>query len=317
MKKDKSNYRGRQAIIKYSQEQVSIFKETIKSEFDSFSDLTKAKKEINIPNFNNYINTEEITKIYYCEYTQYILHKFNSSIVNMIIIYINENKSFPQEYKNEHDFISNIISLIKHLMMNEIEVAYFTILIDKIGWQHEKLDHWVYFAILGIISKKSCANKSDNGYKLFINFFNKKYPEFIDKYSCFVFDEKNEKIINESNINVHLINQRFNELKRPINTYCRKNFIIMDGLIDKIVNLSHPYFKFDNPNDLNKIKNKNKNNKNKAIQLEDLLFNLNKQEEEINFEKIKMFGSDFINSINFDENYEFSSFYGSYDDIYN
>ena len=235
----------------------------------------------------------------------------------MIIIFINENKSFPQEYKNEHDFISNIISLIKHLMMNEIEVAYFTILIDKIGWQHEKLDHWVYFAILGVISKKSCANKSDNGYKLFINFFNKKYPEFIDKYSCFVFDEKNEKIINESNINVHLINQRFNELKRPINTYCRKNFIIMDGLIDKIVNLSHPYFKFDNPNDLNKIKNKNKNNKNKAIQLEDLLFNLNKQEEEINFEKIKMFGSDFINSINFDENYEFSSFYGSYDDMYN
>lgn len=94
----------------------------------------------------------------------------------------------------------------------------------------------------------------------------------------------------------------------------------MDGLIDKIVNLSHPYFKFDNPNDINKIKNKNKNNKNKSIQLEELLFNLNKQEEEINFEKIKAFGSDFMNSmnsINFDENYEFSSFYGSYDDIYN
>ena len=64
-KKDKSNYLGRQAIIKYSHEQVTIFKETIKQEFDSFSDLTKAKNDINIPNYNNYINNEEITKIYF------------------------------------------------------------------------------------------------------------------------------------------------------------------------------------------------------------------------------------------------------------
>jgi hypothetical protein len=317
MKKDKSNYLGRQAIIKYSHEQVTIFKETIKQEFDSFSDLTKAKNDINIPNYNNYINNEEITKIYFYEYTQYILHKFNSSIVNMIIIFVNENKSFPQEYKNENEFISNIVNLLKHLLMNEIEVAYFTVLIDKIGWKYEKLEHWVYFAILGIISKKSCAKKNDNYYKLLINIFNKKYPEFIDKYSSFVFDENIQKIINDSNINIHLINQRFNELTRPINTYCRKNYIMMGGIIDKIVNLSHPYFKFEDPNDPNKTKNKNKNNKNKFIQLEDLLFNLNKQEEAINFDKIKSFGSDIMNSVNFDENYDFSSFYGSYEDIYN
>ena len=52
----------------------------------------------------------------------------------MMILFINENnKSFPKEYRLEEDFLNNMIKLLKYLMMNEIEVAYFTLLIDKLG----------------------------------------------------------------------------------------------------------------------------------------------------------------------------------------
>ena len=301
-KKEKSNYQGKRAIIKYSPKEVESFMKIIKLEFYSFFDLNKTNIEHKSfeSNSNSYISTEEEqnSKLYYFNYTNYILQEFNSSIVNMMILYINENnKYFPKEYNLEQDFNYNMINLLKYLMMNEIEVAYFTLLIDKLGWKYEKIDHWIYFTILGIITKNECL-KGNNTFIL-ITIFSRRYPNFQEIYSNFINDEKISSLINEKNITIETINKRFIQLSKPTNTYCRKNYINLDGIIDKIVYMSHPYSK--NSSNYSKKKNEIKNTKiNNFTQIEEYenLFNMiNKHQNDFSFGDIKNIGNYVLNNL--------------------
>ena len=80
-------------------------------------------------------------------YTEYISDIFNSRIINMLIVYFNKRKDKLKqyEYDTEQNFIYKFAYLIKELYLNEIEVAYLTLLIDKIGWKLDNFDHWIYF----------------------------------------------------------------------------------------------------------------------------------------------------------------------------
>lgn len=98
---------------------------------------------------------------YFFRYTSYINHEFNSNIVNMIVLYINDSNSFTKKYKEEPNFILNMINLIKSLFMNEIEVAYYTIALEKIGVNYKDIEHWLYFSILGVATKKLCGKEED------------------------------------------------------------------------------------------------------------------------------------------------------------
>lgn len=182
-------------------------------------------------------------------------------------------------------------------MMNEIEVAYFTLLIDKLGWKYEKIDHWIYFTILGIITKNECL-KGNNSFIL-ITIFSRRYPNFQEIYSNFINDEKISSLINEKNITIETINKRFIQLSKPTNTYCRKNYINLDGIIDKIVYMSHPYSK--NSSNYSKKKNEIKNTKiNNFTQIEQYenLFNMiNKHQNDFSFGDIKNIGNYVLNNL--------------------
>ena len=73
----------------------------------------------------------------------------------MIISYINRINSFPEMNKKEINFNYKISNLIKHLLMNEIEVACFTLLLEKIGFIYKNMDQWLYFSFIGFLSKKN------------------------------------------------------------------------------------------------------------------------------------------------------------------
>ena len=45
--------------------------------------------------------------------------------------------------------------------MNEIEVACFTLLIDKIGCTYKDKEKWLYYSFLCILSKKLCGKDND------------------------------------------------------------------------------------------------------------------------------------------------------------
>ena len=85
--------------------------------------------------------------------------------------YINKNKTLPNDFKKEPNFMNKFVNLIKHLLMNEVELVAFTILIDKIGWKHKKIDCWIYLTILGIYSKKLVVYYYSNNYFEFVIFY--------------------------------------------------------------------------------------------------------------------------------------------------
>ena len=219
---------------------IKSLKKTIKNELyfqSSYKDIDKQKNEKD--EFFPIISKEEEDKIYNNKYTQYISEEFNVKIVSMMIIYINTNKYFPIKYQNESDFIFKLINLLKHLLMNEFEISYFTILLDKIGWSWHNMEHWTYFCILGIYTKKLCGKEDDSS--LLINIISRNNPEFMDYYTNLICDDEIMDKTQENEISIKIVNDRFKKLNRPINSYCRKNFINYNGIVDKIVKLSQPY----------------------------------------------------------------------------
>ena len=258
-----------------------------------------------INNDNNKLSFEdgEKDREYFFRYTSYINHEFNSNIVNMIVLYINDSNSFTKKYKEEPNFILNMINLIKSLFMNEIEVAYYTIALEKIGVNYKDIEHWLYFSILGVATKKLCGKEEDCF--LLINKLSKKNQKFIDEYSAFINDNKIIAQISNNQISLQQINQRFILLSKPINTYCRKNYLNFQGIIDNIVKLSQPYLK----DILNQKKVNNKKIKkrkfiiktnviekkentqlyhepDKTVDFENCLRNFNNKQNKMNFEDI-------------------------------
>ena len=120
----------------YSLKDVSKFKKRIKNEFYSY---IICQEEISRENINKTIEDEK-ERLHYFKYAKYIQQEFNSTMVNMIISYINRINSFPEMNKKEINFNYKISNLIKYLMMNEIEVACFALLLEKIGFIFKNMD---------------------------------------------------------------------------------------------------------------------------------------------------------------------------------
>ena len=201
---------------------------------------------------------EEEEKVYSMKYSKYMLEEFNSKIVSMIVVFINRNKSFPDKYQTEPNFISKFINLLKHLLMNEFEIAYFTILLEKIGWSWQNVEHWTYFCILGIFIKKLCGKEEESS--LLINIISRNNPDFMDFYTNWVCEEEIVTIIEEKGVSIREINERFRQLTRPINSYCRKNYTNYNGVADKIVKLSQPYGEHNNGKQIKYNEQLNSNN---------------------------------------------------------
>ena len=111
------------------------------------------------------------------------------------------------------------------------------------GWQLDNFDHWIYFYCLGIYTKKKVTGEYESDNLIQKNsFVEDKYLDFINGTEIDNFEK--EGISNKE------LNKRFIELTRPINSYCRKNFINYSGIADKIIRLSQPYGEESNGNKL-------------------------------------------------------------------
>ena len=238
---------------------VKGLKKSIKNELYSQYSTTGIDNQKDIKkDVFNIRSKEEEDKIYCMKYSKYISEEFSSKTVNMIVVYINRNKLFPEKYKTEPDFISKFINLLKHLLMNEFEISYFTILLDKIGWSWQNVEHWTYFCILGIFTKKLCGKEDESS--LLINIISRSNPDFMDFYTNWVCEEEISKIIEEKEVSIKEINERFRHLTRPINSYCRKNYTNYNGVADKIVKLSQPYGEENNGKQIKSNEQFNSNN---------------------------------------------------------
>ena len=209
-------------------------------------------------NKNQLMTISEEDKSYYYKYIKYMSEEFNSKIVGMIVSFINKNKLIPLKYQKETNFVYKFINLLKHLLMNEFEIAYFTLLLDKIGWKWQNVDHWTYFCILGIYTKKICGREDDSA--LLISIISRNSPEFTDFYTNWICDEDISNKIEAEEIDTKQINERFKVLNRSNNSYCRKNYINYNGIADKITKMSQPYGEENNGNQIKDNEQFNSNN---------------------------------------------------------
>ena len=96
----------------------------------------------------------------------------------------------------------------------------------------------------------------------------KKHEFAEEKYLEFVNGTEYDKIDTEG-ISSKELNERFMELTKPINSYCRKNFINYSGIADKIIRLSQPYGEESNGNKLleeNNVEETINNNEGKKME---------------------------------------------------
>ena len=105
----------------------------------------------------------------------------------------------------------------------------------------------------------------------------------MEEYSIFLNDKDILSKLNVNKLNLKQINERFILLSKPVNTYCNKNFINIQGIIDQIIKTAQPYFKDKTFNAKHKI---NINNDNKKL----LDFNESFNYNEINFDEIRDLG---------------------------
>ena len=223
-------------------------------------------------------------------YSDYIKDIFNSRIIYMFIVYMNKNKEKLKYYKYdiEPNFFNKFIHLIKELNINEIELVYMTLLLDKLGWSFNNIDHWTYFYLLGIHTKKIVTGEYASDEYLDAK------EELREKYTIFVNDDNVENLENNK-IKINEINIRYKELNKPINSYCRKNFINYTSIADKIVRLSQPYGEESIGNQLFIQENENeiKKNEEKDKPFNYLFADLNYPINSINaYAPITMFGND-------------------------
>ena len=273
MVKKNANIKQNSEIKKKNRNKIQAVKMTLKSQ------LMSKKSEI----------SDEVHKEK--NYSDYITNMFNSRIIYMLIVYMNKNKEKLKNYKYdiEPNFFNKFIHLIKELNLNEIEVAFMTLLLDKLDWAFNNIDHWTYFYLLGIHTKKIVSGEDASD-----DFLNSK-EEIRDKYTTFVNDDTVEELENNK-IKTQEINIRYKELNKPINSYCRKNFINYTSVADKIVKLSQPYEKKSIGNQLFIEENENemKKNEEKEKKCNNYLFeNLNYPLNSIiPYGPLSMFGND-------------------------
>ena len=187
-----------------------------------------------LPLSNSIIIDENNKNIEYLnQYQIYLTEEFNSRCVYLIISFMNQSKDFPEEYKTKQDFPKILISVIKSLMMNEFEISIFTLYIDKYGWKSSKINFKEYFIYLGLYTKQLTMSK-DN-FQILINKFDNEISKSLVNF------EDWKKEISPYVPTVIEINERFKLLNNPTNSFCKKNFIDFNGIVDKIVKLSQSY----------------------------------------------------------------------------
>ena len=264
------------------------------------------------PSDSNLISFELITKPssnplneYNRLYSKYMTETFNINIIKLVNKIIKTSKTLPKELNNNYQIQKFLLKSIKELMLNENEIIYLSIFFDNFGWKNKNLNILESFLIIGLSVKKYLNENTE----IIENYLSKNYSNFMKKFSDFVNSQINFK--NNLTIQPRIVNERFNELNKVFNSYCKVNYIDYNNAVDKILQMSLPYnegikiknnFESNQKNNNEKIifetnnfnENNNNNNENNENNF-DFLLN-DKKSSKINSNQFgEIFNMDFIN----------------------
>ena len=212
------------------------------------------------PSDSNLISFELITKPssnplneYNRLYSKYMTETFNINIIKLVNKIIKTSKTLPKELNNNYQIQKFLLKSIKELMLNENEIIYLSIFFDNFGWKNKNLNILESFLMIGLSVKKYLNENTE----IIENYLSKNYSNFMKKFSDFVNSQINFK--NNLTIQPRIVNERFNELNKVFNSYCKVNYIDYNNAVDKILQMSLPY------NEGIKIKNSEQKNNEKII----------------------------------------------------
>ena len=209
----------------------------IEKDFDLFKFKDQMTKEMS--RFKNKISTtsQHISSNtdYDKKYKQYISEGFTMSTLMLINRMFSDSKTLPKDLRTNYPLHSLLTKIIRQLMMNELELVYFSIYLDTFGWKNNNVDIMEHFLMTGLSVKKFLNVNTE----YLENFLNNEYPSLLDKFNHWLKTEKDYN--NLITISPRDVNERFRLLKRPYNAYCKNNFIDYNESVDRILHMSLPY----------------------------------------------------------------------------
>jgi hypothetical protein len=209
----------------------------IEKDFDLFKFKDQMTKEMS--RFKNKISTSShhisSNTDYDKKYKQYISEGFTMSTLMLINRMFSDSKTLPKDLRTNYPLHSLLTKIIRQLMMNELELVYFSIYLDTFGWKNNNVDIMEHFLMTGLSVKKFLNVNTE----YLENFLNSEYPSLLDKFNHWLKTEKDYN--NLITISPRDVNERFRLLKRPYNAYCKNNFIDYNESVDRILHMSLPY----------------------------------------------------------------------------
>ena len=73
---------------------------------------------------------------------------------------ITESKNCPDHFRNNYALHKFLYNTVKTLLMNELEIVYFSIFLDNLGWDTENFDLEENLLMTGISVKVYIFNKN-------------------------------------------------------------------------------------------------------------------------------------------------------------
>ena len=201
-------------------------------------DLVGIKKKINQEILTVIPEDNSIRRIYqkdnYNErYSRYITEEFNSKCIDLIVTFIHTSVSLTNHLylRTNSNLHKLLIKIVKDLLMNEIEIALYSLYIDFLDWVRDGYDFSVHLFFIGLHTKQN----TNTAITSILNHFQKCHYLFFYSYNGW------KDRIEDRRFTLDEVNERFRQLSRPYNTYCKKNYIDYNSVVDRIIQLSQPY----------------------------------------------------------------------------
>lgn len=179
--------------------------------------------------------SSRVSKTYEKQYTEYITETFRSSTLTLIHRMCQISKTLPNDLRNNYPIHSLLLKVTKELMLNDLELIYLSLYFDIFGWKCSYLDVLENFLILGLSVKKYLNSDT----VILEDFLNKNYTDIINKFS--IWFNKQKDFRDNITITPRQVNERYKEMMKVSNTYCKKNYIDYNESVDKILQMSLPY----------------------------------------------------------------------------
>ena len=132
--------------------------------------------------------------------------------VNRIIL---ESSSLPQDIRTNFPLHKILFNIVKQLLMNELEIVYLSLYLDKMGWSTigYPLDENL---LLTGISVKMYLNQN---YSFIVEHLSKKRRNIEDRFNNWLSTKKDYHTT--MTISPRELNERYKLSAKPFNAYCK------------------------------------------------------------------------------------------------